>query len=60
MDLVSEQEAQEVEDVLHAFNPKAQIVRTERGRVDLKHILNTGRFSFDEAAENPGWLAEEW
>jgi G3E family GTPase len=46
-----------VESMLHALNPRAQIVRMGDMGVSLDELLDTGRFDFDATAGAPGWLA---
>lgn len=55
-DLVSEQQKEELAGILTALNPRADIVWADHGKVDLKHILNTGKFDFEQAQQAPGWL----
>lgn len=57
-DLISAEALAELESILRSLNPRADIARSEFGRVPLNRVLNTGRFDFDAAAEAPGWLAE--
>lgn len=58
LDAVTKVEADRVEATLRRLNPRAEIVRATFGRVPLDAVLGTGRFSFEAAAENPGWLRE--
>ena len=58
VDLVSDYEAGQLEDILRHLNPDAQIIRAEQGRVPLERILNTGLFNYDKAAQAPGWAKE--
>jgi G3E family GTPase len=57
-DLVSEERLGFLQSLLQKLNPAAEILWTQQGKVPLHKILNTGRFSFEEAALAPGWLAE--
>ncbi|ACL23547.1 MULTISPECIES: zinc metallochaperone GTPase ZigA [Chloroflexus] len=57
-DLVAGDDLDRLEALLHKLNPEAHIIRSVFGRVPLDHILNTGRFSFERAAQMPGWLKE--
>ncbi|UPM44712.1 GTP-binding protein [Halocatena salina] len=57
-DLVPEEELEEMEAVLQALQPRAQIIRTEHGAVDAAEILNTGRFDFERASQSAGWKRE--
>jgi len=47
-----------LEAVLRRLNPSAEIVACERGRVDPRQMLGTGRFDFERATQLPGWLRE--
>jgi G3E family GTPase len=55
-DLVSAEEAAKIEALLRTLNPKARILRTRHSRVDLREILNTKLFDFEEASTSAGWL----
>lgn len=57
-DLVDEAERKRLHAILHALNPRADLVETHEGRVPLARILDTGRFDFEAAAAAPGWLQE--
>jgi G3E family GTPase len=57
VDLLPPGEIDRLEGILRALNSTARIVRTERSRVPLVEILNTGRFDFDRASSAPGWLS---
>lgn len=55
-DLMSPTEIAQLEAMLKAFNPRAQIVRSQFGQVPLNRMINTGLFNFEQAADAPGWL----
>jgi len=57
-DLVSPQELEKLKGILKTLNTEAEIVAIENGQVDLKHVLGTGKFSFERAKRAPGWLKE--
>ena len=57
-DLVPNDELNEIEDVLRALQPRAEIIRTEHGAVAPEQILDTGRFDFDRASQSAGWKQE--
>jgi len=57
-DLVPDDELEEIEDVLRALQPRAEIIRTEHGAVAPEQILDTGRFDFDRASQSAGWKQE--
>ena len=51
-DLVEADELAHVEAVIRQINPSARIYRTSRAEVDLKEILEQGRFDLARAIEN--------
>jgi G3E family GTPase len=55
-DLVSPDEAGEVEALLRQLNPTARVVRAYHGRVPLSEVLDTHRFDFATAEQMPGWV----
>ncbi len=57
-DLVDSDELQRLEALLRRLNPQARLIRSVFGQVPLDQILNTGLFSFERAAQMPGWLQE--
>jgi len=58
VDLINEGQKEKLMAVLHSLNPRAKIVVSQFGQVPLDHVLNTGLFDFDHAADAPGWLKE--
>ena len=58
LDLISDTERVQLHGILSALNPRAQVVTSEFGKIPLDTILNTGRFSFEEASQAAGWLQE--
>ena len=57
-DLVSDEDIDEIEETVRKLQPRAEVVRTEHGRIDPDEVLGTGLFDFDEASESAGWLRE--
>ena len=57
-DLVPAAELKELRAILHHLNPVAEIIESQRGKVELQKILNTGRFDMDKAQASAGWLRE--
>ncbi|ELY47753.1 GTP-binding protein [Natronorubrum bangense] len=57
-DLVDEETLEKVESTLEVLQPRAEIVRTEHGRIDPDNILETDRFDFEEASQSAGWIKE--
>ena len=55
-DLVSEVDKNRLAAILLSLNPEAQIVYTERSKVDLTSVLHSKRFDFEKAKQAPGWL----
>lgn len=58
IDLVSDEDLLKVEGILRKLNPRAEILKTNYSKVDMKHIIGTKKFDFDEAQQFPGWLQE--
>jgi len=44
--------------IVHSLNPNAMIIETNFGRAPLEHVLDTGRFDFERAQQNPVWFKE--
>jgi G3E family GTPase len=57
-DLVSEQALGTVETMLRRLNPRAKLLRTVRGEIDLAEVLDTGLFDPLIAEQTPGWDEE--
>ncbi|WP_410511853.1 GTP-binding protein [Paenibacillus sp. BR2-3] len=57
-DLVEEKELNKLEAVLRRLQPSAKIIRTVKGVVDPKEILNTGLFDFEKTSMSSGWITE--
>lgn len=55
-DLVSEREMAELSAILSRLNPEAVCLPVSHGRVDLRAILDTGRFDFEQASQAAGWM----
>ncbi len=58
VDLVSREEVQQLEAILHHLNPGARIVHATEGRVPCEHVLETGLFDEATAAMSSGWARE--
>tara|TARA_Y100000992_G_scaffold288732_1_gene242645 strand:+ start:785 stop:1999 length:1215 start_codon:yes stop_codon:yes gene_type:complete len=58
IDNLSSAELKQVKRVIKALNPDAKCLDTNYANIALAEIINTGLFSFDKAAESPGWLKE--
>lgn len=57
-DLVGEQALATVETMLRRLNPRAKLLRTVRGEIDLAEVLDTGLFDPLVAEQTPGWDEE--
>ncbi|MGV9822724.1 GTP-binding protein [Nocardia xishanensis] len=57
-DLVSANAAGTVEATVRRLNPRARVLRAQRGVVELGEVLGTGRYNPVVAAEAEGWAEE--
>ena len=55
-DLVTDEEKKNVISVIKALQPKAKIIETTYGKVDVDDILSTGRFDYEKILESAGWI----
>ena len=58
LDLVSTDQAREVEAIVKALNPGAKVLMATRGRIPLESVLDTGLFDYEKAASSAGWIRE--
>ncbi len=58
VDEVSKEELSTVKDVLKALQPVANIIETNYAKVDLKDILETKTFDFENIATSSGWYKQ--
>ncbi|WP_010174504.1 GTP-binding protein [Bacillus coahuilensis] len=58
LDLISSEDADELEAVLRKLNSEAKIVRTVKSNIALDEILDTGLFDFEKASQAAGWIKE--
>ncbi|MDP0494669.1 MAG: zinc metallochaperone GTPase ZigA [Verrucomicrobiota bacterium JB024] len=56
LDQVNEAQKRDIISGLKALNSRATLIEASHGVVDPKSILNTGKFSLDEAELMPDWL----
>lgn len=56
IDDVNEKEKADVLDVIHALQPKAKIIETNYGKVDVSEVLSTGRFDYEKIINSAGWV----
>jgi G3E family GTPase len=55
-DIVNAQTLGRVRAYVKALNPTAKVVEAKYSKVDVREMLNTGKFDFAEAVASPGWL----
>ena len=57
LDLVDDEQANEVEAIINALNPGAEIIATTRSKVPLHRVLDTKLFDYDKAESSAGGFA---
>ena len=55
---VTPEELGRVKSIVHALQPKAEILTCDYGDIELDKILHTGLFDFDKVATSAAWIAE--
>ncbi len=55
-DLLTPDQREIVTHLVRTLNPDARFLHAEHGRVDVSELLNTHRFSMDDASKSPLWL----
>ncbi len=58
VDELSEDELNEVKAIIKRLQPRAEIIETNYGKVDVNKILDTNSFNFEEASMSAGWIEE--
>ncbi len=58
VDEISEIELKKVKAIIRKLQPKAEIIETNYGKVDVDKILDTNAFNFEEASMSAGWIEE--
>ena len=58
LDLVTSEQAREVEAIITALNPVAEMIPTTRSQVPLSRVLDTGLFDYEKAEGSAGWIRE--
>ena len=56
LDLVNEEQASEVEAIIKALNPGAEVIATTRSKVPLNRVLDTKLFDYEKAESSAGWI----
>ncbi|HBY41872.1 MAG TPA: 4-hydroxytetrahydrobiopterin dehydratase [Alteromonas sp.] len=57
-DLINQQQAEQLTAILRTLNTRARIVPIANGNVNVKDVLGTHLFDFEQAQLAPGWLKE--
>ena len=58
IDEVTKQELEEVKAVIKNLQPTAKIIETNYAKVDVKEIMDTNNFDFEEITTSAGWIKE--
>ena len=58
VDEVEPDELNRVRKIIKALQPKARIIETNYGKVEVKDIIDAKAFDFEEAAASAGWVQE--
>jgi len=58
VDLLTKDDADELQAVLHKLNPEATVIQTINSEVSLEAILHTHLFDFEKASQGAGWIKE--
>ncbi|MBO5348404.1 MAG: GTP-binding protein [Clostridia bacterium] len=58
VDEISKDELNKVKAIIKKLQPKAEIIETNYGKVDVNKILDTNSFNFEEASMSAGWIEE--
>lgn len=58
VDEIKKEELEQVKAVIKKLQPKAEIIETNYGKVDVSRILDTKSFNLEEVASSAGWIQE--
>lgn len=58
IDLVSEDQLEELRAIIQKLNSEASIIITEKSKVVIESIINTGLFDYEKAEASAGWIQE--
>ncbi|MED3881004.1 GTP-binding protein [Priestia megaterium] len=58
VDLLTKDDADELQAVLHKLNSEAFVIQTINSEVSLEAILHTDLFDFEKASQGAGWIKE--
>src|SRR5271167_1790709 len=56
-DLIDSPALAKLKSILHALNPRAELIDARYGAVPVNEVVKTDRFDFDATSSAPGWLA---
>lgn len=56
IETVDEKTRARIRELIRQLNPEAKVLETSYAKVDVKEIVNTGKFDFLKAASGAGWL----
>jgi G3E family GTPase len=57
-DLVSKEQAKELEAIIRKLNPRARVIQTTESKLELGHILNTELYNEGFEASSSAWIEE--
>jgi G3E family GTPase len=57
-DLLSEQEINQIKQLINKLNPNAKVIESSQDKFDLSSILNTNLFDLEKAQSSAGWMHE--
>lgn len=58
IDEVTPEELARVKAIVRALQPKAKMIETNYGKVDVSEIINTNNFNLEEVCTSAGWAIE--
>jgi len=58
LDMVSGDVRRRIKGLIAKLNHRAKVLESEFGRIDIKHIVNTGLFNMELAQTGYGWLQD--
>jgi len=58
IDLVTEHQIKELESIICKLNPEAKILLSNKSKIELNTVINTGLFDYEKAEASAGWLKE--
>ena len=53
---ITKEELAEVKQIIKSIQPQAKIIETDYAKADLKEILDTNLFDFEESSMTAGWI----